>query len=335
MWQRSAEANQELTWDDWLPVMENLADSGITKIELFGGDALLRKDALIPMINFCRDQKIQTFFPTNSSALTEKTARELVDAGLNVIYLSLDELPEFDGSIRGTKRHFEKVMRAMDWLQSARGRGTCPRIECITTVSASNWRYLPDLLTFSRDRGADAHHIWAMSDFPIAAVNASAVEGITPNPYFMATDGVSHRLSNADAEVLKRLLRKIRNQAEDYAPMSIKMVTIEHLDAESLASLRFPHQKCLVCTNSVIVSPYGDVMPCPYFSNYILGNLQDGKLKDIWGNNPHRVFTRMQHAKKLPLCNHCSLKFVYRPFVSTLKNEVDRTFERIHSIAAG
>lgn len=309
--------------------MRDLAASGIRKIELFGGDALLRKELLIEMVRFCRENDIYTFFPTNSLGLTEQTARDLVEAGLNHIYLSLDELPEIDGAIRGIKRHCDKVLRSYEWLRAARGECRFPRLDFITTVSASNWRQLPALLALSREHGADAHHLWAMSEFPPAAVSASPVNGIAPNPYFMSTDGSSHRLSEADAAELWDMLREIRADADRYAPMAVKMETMEHLDPEALASLEFPRQKCVSCTNVVVISPYGDVMPCPYYGNYALGNLRSTTLTEAWGNDTHRDFARLQHRGELPICDHCSLKFVHRPLSAVVRNEARRVRERL------
>lgn len=329
MWQRPTEEQRELAWEDWLPVLERLAAAGIDKVELFGGDALLRKDTLVRMIDFCREHGIRTFFPTNSIGLTEKTVNALVDAGLNVVYLSLDELPDIDGTVRGIKRHFDKVMRAIDWFRTARGERTSPRIECITTVSASNWRRLPELLVCARDHGADAHHVWTMSEFTDAAIAASKVGGVAPDPYFVSTDGGSHRLSTADGEALRDMLVQIRANSHDYAPLDIKMQTIEHLDAGALSSGIFPHQTCLSCTNVVVVSPYGEVTPCPYYANYVLGNLKDRALGEIWANDMHREFVRTQRSQGLPLCDQCSLKFVYRPFMATVRNEARRLLERL------
>jgi radical SAM protein with 4Fe4S-binding SPASM domain len=329
MWQRPADSPQELDWPEWRPIMEELAAAGIRKVELFGGDALLRKDLLVNMVRFCREHDIYSFFPTNSIALTKQTATELVEAGLNVIYLSFDELPEIDGAIRGTKRHFDKVLRSVEWLRAARGPGSFPRIECITTVSAGNWRHLPELLAASRDGGADAHHIWAMSEFTPAVVAASPVAGVRPNPYFMSTDGSSHRLSHDEAADLWRMLRQIRADASRYEPMSVKMETMEHLDSDVLASLRYPRQKCGACATVVVLSPHGNVMPCPYFGDYVLGNLRDGKLGDCWGSEAHRQFAHEQQEDKLPICRQCSLKFVHRPFAATVRDEARRLRARL------
>src|SRR6056297_813139 len=329
MWQRCEDPGDELGWDEWQPIMTDLAASGIRKVELFGGDALLRKELLIEMVRFCRENDIYTFFPTNSLGLTENTARDLVEAGLNHVYLSLDELPEIDGSIRGIKRHTDKVLRACAWLRAARGDAQFPRLDFITTVSSSNWRSLPALLALSSEHDADAHHLWTMSEFTEAAVSESPVNGVVPNPYFMSADGVSHRLSEAEAAELWSMLREIRANGHRYAPTAVKMETIEHLDPEALASLEFPRQKCVSCTNVVVLSPYGDVMPCPYYGNYALGNLRSARLAEAWGNEAHRDFARMQHRSELPICDHCSLKFVHRPFSAVVRNEARRVRERL------
>jgi Fe-coproporphyrin III synthase len=328
IWQRPNEVSRELEWPQWEPIFENLASAGVNKIELFGGDALLRKDLLLDMIRFCRANGIVSFLPTNSNGLTESTVRDLVEAGLDVVYLSLDELPDMDGTIRGTKRHFERVMQAIDWFREARGASKSPRIECLTTVAASNWRRVPELLAATRDRGADAHELWTMSEFPPSAVETSAVAGIVPNPYFMSTDGTSHRLSRHEAEALRSMVSDLRARSRDYAPMSINTETIEHLDVEALSTQRFPYQKCLPCTNMIVLSPYGEVTPCPYFGKYVLGNLSDSRLDEVWGNAAHRRFVGVQRREHLPICDHCSWKFAYRPFVATVRNEVRRVRER-------
>ena len=329
IWQRPNPDRKELEWTEWRPIFEDLAAAGVTKVELFGGDALLRKELLFDMTRFCREHDILSFLPTNSNGLTEDTVTALVEAGLDVVYLSLDELPDIDGEIRGTKRHFERVMRAIAWFRAARGSGKSPRIECLTTVSAGNWRRLPELLGAARDHGADAHHLWAMSEFSPASVEASAVQGIAPNPYFMSTDGTSHRLSREEARELKSMLRDLRARSKEYAPMAIKTETIEHLDIAALSTQYFPYQKCLPCTNMIVLSPYGEVMPCPYFGNYVLGNLSESRLGEVWGSEKHTRFVQVQRRRELPVCDQCSWKFAYRPFLAAVRNETRRVWERV------
>ena len=71
IWKRPVNIEEELTWEQWEPILENLANNNIKNIEMFGGDALLRKELLLKMIQFCTDHGIGTFMPTNSSSLTK------------------------------------------------------------------------------------------------------------------------------------------------------------------------------------------------------------------------------------------------------------------------
>jgi radical SAM protein with 4Fe4S-binding SPASM domain len=327
IWQRAPDESGELTWDQWQPILEKLARAGVGAIELFGGDALLRKDLLCSMIRFCSENGITTFFPTNSSALTAETARELVEAGLGCIYFSLDEVPEINGSIRGIERHFEKVERAIESVKAARGSGQTPRIVCITTLSRLNHRYLDQLLRFSSSHGVDTHEIRALSEFPQWAIDSSAVDDIKPDPYFVSTDGGYHRLHGHEAMELADRLRQLRRNRRAYAPMEIDMSNVEHLSGENFADLKYPPQTCQFCTTQMVLSPYGEVMPCLYFNNYVLGNLVDQMPGDVWGTLRHKLFCKTQRDRRIPVCDYCSIKPDHRPFSTTVKNQAHRVLE--------
>ena len=329
IWRRPEEPERELDWIQWKPIIEKLADGGVRAIEFFGGDALLRKDLLLEMIQFCKQKGIFTTFPTNSLGLTEETAKALVEAGLDIIYISLDEVPEIGGSIRGVKRHFERVERGIEAIREARGDGAYPKIECITTVSSFNYRYLEQLLEFSSEHGVNTHHIRGLSEFPPDAIDASAINDVPPEPYFTSTDGSSHCFAEQDARELVEILRRIRRNAQRYGNMTINQETTEHLSVENLTSLTYPKQDCLYCTTQMIVSPYGEVMPCPYYNNLHLGNLNSEGVTDIWGNSSHRSFCTSQKDGKIPLCDYCSIKSVHMGLGTRLEREMWRVRDKL------
>jgi radical SAM protein with 4Fe4S-binding SPASM domain len=328
IWQRPEEPERELTWEQWRPVMEQLASSSIKAVELFGGDALLRKDLLVEMIRFCAARDIQTYFPSNASALTRSTVEELVGAGLHTIYLSLDEVPEIEGKLRGVTRHFDRVMKAIEQIREARGSKSNPRIECITTVSSANWPHVPALLEFSRASGVDAHHIRGLTEFPDEAIRQSELHGIPPEPYFRTVEGESHLLSLADAQQFVAILDGIRRRVSEYAPMSVIFETLEGLSPEQLSGGQYLDHDCQFAASHVVLSPYGEVSPCLYFNKYVLGNLPQEQLKNVWGNDRHREFCRAQRSGQLPLCNFCSIKSVHLPLWATVRRHWQRVVFR-------
>jgi len=328
IWQRPEEPQRELTWSQWRPVMEQLAASSIKAVELFGGDALLRKDVLVEMIRFCAANDILTYFPSNASALTRATVEALVDAGLHTIYLSLDEVPEIEGQLRGVTRHFDRVKNAIELIHEVRGTRGNPRIECITTVSSANWRHVPALLEFSRQSGVDAHHIRGLTEFPKQALQESVINGIAPEPYFQTVDGESHLLSLDDARQFVVMLDGIRKRVADYAPMSVIFETLEGLTPEQLSRGEYLDHDCHFAASHVVLSPFGEVLPCLYYNKYVLGHLPEQQLADVWGNASHREFCSAQRKGELPMCNHCSIKSVHLPLWETVKRHWQRVLFR-------
>lgn len=332
IWKRPVNVDDELTWEQWEPILENLAKNGIRNIEMFGGDALLRKDLLLKMIRFCTDHGIGTFFPTNSSSLTEETVRGLVESGLGTVYLSLDEVPDIGESIRGVKRHFERVTKNIASFKRLRGESRRPRISCITTVSSLNYRYLGKLVEVAHEAGADEHMIRGISEFTNESVEVSAVDGVVPSPYFMPTDNKSHAYSEAQAKEFLDILSGIWKGRSRFYPMSIDITNLKDVGVNDLMKLTYPHQTCVFATTQVVISPYGNVLPCLYYKNYHLGSVVHQDLAEIWGNGQHRHFCSQQQQHKIPLCDHCSIKFYHKTLLPSIKDVGRAAVEKVERL---
>jgi len=332
MWQRPVNIDDELSWEQWQPILENLAESGINNIEMFGGDALLRKELLLNMIRFCTDHNIGTFFPTNSSSMTEKTIKGLVDAGLGTLYISLDEAPDMGESIRGVKRHFEKVSKSLELVRKIRGNSPNPRISCITTVSSMNYKHLETLNQAAFEAGADEHMIRGISEFTPKTVEETQVNGIHPDPYFMSTDGKTHAYTDEQATELLEIIKRVWRNREKHHPMSTDITNMRGLTHDDLIKLRYPHQTCVFATTQVVLSPYGDVLPCLYFKDYQLGNLTKQNLRDVWGNKAHRLFCSQQQKQKMSICDQCSIKFYHKTFLPSVKDVARAALDKAEKI---
>jgi len=332
IWQRPVKIEDELIWDDWLPILKNLAANKVKSIEMFGGDALLRKDLLIKMIQFCSDNGMDSYFPTNSSSLKDETVKELVDAGLSTIYFSLDEVPEIGESVRGIKRHFDRTTKCIQQFQNARGDSGKLNISCITTVSSLNYKYLESLAEYAQQAGADEYLIRGISEFTTDSVATSAVNNIKPEPYFMPTDNKSHAYTTEQAEEMLGILNRIKKTKEHYGEMIVSMENMENLTTQNLTTLTYPKQTCLFATTQVVISPYGNVLPCLYYKDYHLGNVKSQDLIKIWGNEKHRQFCQAQQNNQISLCDHCSIKFYHKPFIPTLRDVTHNAFNKIAGI---
>lgn len=325
IWQRSN--HNDLEWEEWEPILQNLADSGIESIELFGGDALIRRDLLVKMIRFCTDHGIDTYFPTNSNLLDEQVAKEFVDAGLGTIYFSLDELPSIDGSVRGVPDHYQKVVNAINLVKKHRNGTDKPRVICITTVSKWNHNLLEELYEHVQQLDVDGYVLRGMSDFQDESIQKSAVNGVPPEPYFVTAADNANGLSLVEAEQVLSSLKKIHMHSMRNGGPPVSITNMEIIKAQDLRTWKYPKVDCLFCTTQAVITPSGDVVPCVYYNNYILGNLKNDDVRNIWGNQKHREFCNQQQSDDIDLCNYCSIKFYHPSFGETVRR-LTRKFKR-------
>ncbi len=102
-------AEEELSTGDWKQVFGQAAQLGILHLHLTGGEPLARKD-LGELISTARDAGLYVNMITSGVGLTEERLAALVDAGLEHLQLSFQDLDETTANhIAGTRAHALKL----------------------------------------------------------------------------------------------------------------------------------------------------------------------------------------------------------------------------------
>jgi pyrroloquinoline quinone biosynthesis protein E len=105
-------AAEELTTDEWGRVFREAAALGVLQLSLTGGEPLVRKD-LTELIASGRKAGLYVNMITSGVGLTEERLAELVQAGLEHLQLSFQDLDEASANyIAGTKAHAIKLALA-------------------------------------------------------------------------------------------------------------------------------------------------------------------------------------------------------------------------------
>ncbi len=135
-------------------LIEQLARCGVLGLGFTGGEPLLRKD-LTELLAHARGVGLRTTLMTNGLLITERRARELVDSGLETVFISLDAAnPKLNDDLRGLNGYFHLAMSAIDNLKAMRRNGK-PNIVIKTTVSNKNVRQLVPLAALARKKGIE------------------------------------------------------------------------------------------------------------------------------------------------------------------------------------
>lgn len=117
VWRSSSDAEPELTTDEIL-ALRPAARKLKTQIVSFGGGEPTLRDDLETCIRAFHEDGMSVHMNSNGLSISAERARSLVDAGLSVVYLSIDH-PEPEGyrHIRGVDG-YERAVRAIEHFRS-------------------------------------------------------------------------------------------------------------------------------------------------------------------------------------------------------------------------
>ena len=150
-WERPAHPRDEMTVEDFEIISAKLAEGGAMVVSIEGGEPLLRPDAVAIVRAFARYHHPILF--TNGWRVTESLARELWDAGLTEIGVSIDyATPERHDAHRGAKGTFATAVRALRLLRDAAPHGS-RQVTIMTVIMRDNVEELESLLRLSQEHG--------------------------------------------------------------------------------------------------------------------------------------------------------------------------------------
>lgn len=309
IWMQGRKINpqEELTLEDWKKCLDMIGLENLEVIELFGGDSLLRKDVTIPLINYItkKNENIIVDLPTNCNLLDKKTAIDLVKARVGRLYISLDGPIEIHDKIRGHKGTFNYVKKGIEYLVEAKkdlGSKT-PEIIINCTISSSNVNNFEQIIPIVEKLGVDTLEFEYVGEFKEENIQNTNVEGIKPTPFYITLSS-TNLLNRKQAHLLKKKMKDIRKYAKN-SKMKINTQHIDVLTIDNLTQGEISNKKCYFCRYTVTIGPFGNVMGCFHFNNYLLGNIKNASFSSIWNNKKHRSFLKSQKKGEIKICKNC------------------------------
>ena len=128
-----------------------------------------------------------------------------------------------------------------------------------------------------------SHNIYVGSDYVIIA------------RYDHTTQNLRSRLSIKDIEYV--LNQRIINEPD--------LLQLIDKEAEKKKDINPDDIVCSVCYSSICVADNGNVYPCAGWQDYVVGNLNETSLKDIWDNSKKVQYLRNLRKRDFPKCIQC------------------------------
>lgn len=240
----------------------------------FQGEPLLNPD-LPAMIALAHEQHLYTIVSTNAQALTPRLAKQLAEAGLNRIIVSIDGFSQESYEQYRVGGSLHKAMAGLQYLRDAQ-RGHQPWIELQVLRLRSNeheWSYV-------------RHHYRAMGANQLTFKTAQFIDFEHGNPLMPSNPRYS------------------RYEKLDTGHYQLKPKHPTPL----LPSSSTPLLPCRRLWTGCVITTTGDVLPCCYDkgAQYAFGNLLQEDLATIFHSPRAHAFRQaVLSSRSFPICHNC------------------------------
>jgi radical SAM protein with 4Fe4S-binding SPASM domain len=304
-------SSDELTLDEQLNVVDQLAQAGVSLVVLSGGEPLANPN-LGTLIEKIKKQKMAVSIDSNGVLLDRDIVHRLRQLGVNSVELSLDSATaEAHDRFRGSDGAFEKTLNAIELCSDA---GIFTTVA--TTATKLNRNESAELISLARSRGAERvvffDLIPAGRGREIQDLRLSRVELIQ----LMAL--VRNECSGEKSEVFTELPQYVvyssAGDGESISDNTERALSIERFTLSSFfdcAGQGNIYRKfaeylggCPAGRIYCNIQPNGNVTPCMFMPEYpVAGNLRNQSFEEIW-NSP--VFLALRKRESLKgKCQDC------------------------------
>ena len=259
-----------------------------TMLILTGGEPLVRED-IFDLSAHASKKGLMVVFGTNATTLDDKTAKEMIKAGVAGVGISVDSAsPKYHDVFRGMEGAWDK---AMDGIESCKRHGIEFQIQ--TTVTTANYHEIRDIIELSHKLGARVFNL-----------------------FFMVCTGRGQDITDISAEQYEEALRLLLDIQGKYKNMMVTARCAPHFkrlayekDPESpiTKAAGYTGGGCLAAFHYCRITPEGDVTPCPYIPTSV-GNVKKENFADIW--NKADFFQNMRRPKLTGRCGDCEYEYI-------------------------
>jgi radical SAM protein with 4Fe4S-binding SPASM domain len=300
----------------YLEILDDLVQHGHRpNVYLWGGEPMLYEGTL-ELIERAAALGLPTAIATNSTRIAAAAPR-LVEAPMFLLQISIDgHDAELHNKLRpaaGGHDNFADIQAALAAVHQARqakGRDL-PLIASLTVISRDNIPHLVDIYETYRDR-VDIFVFYL--SWWIDKEQAQAHE-----EDFQRRFGFAPRLHRGwvggwkpdDFKELDRQLQTLMKRSRSLSAPPVTLIPPIRGE-ENLRTYyndhqaRFGFEQCISIYQVVEIDSNGDLSPCRDYHDYVVGNIKDLTITELWNSPAYRRFRHSLTTEGLmPVCSRC------------------------------
>ncbi len=267
----------ELSTEDALHLVDEMARAGTEMLILTGGEPMLRAD--LPQIAArASAHGINVVLGTTGTLLTRDKARQLREAGVSAAGISIDSCDaEKHDAFRGVPGAWRA---AVDGIEACRGEGL--EVLVHTTALRMNREEIPQIAELAHGLGAFAFNL-----------------------FFLVCTGRGEQLTDLSPAEYEQALEFVLGSQHRYPGMLVRARCAPYIGRLALERGESPlaGAGCLAATEYCRVTPTGDVTPCPYLP-MVAGNVRENRFDAIWESSD--VLDQFREPQLGGKCGQCA-----------------------------
>lgn len=291
----------ELNTEESFQLIDRMAEFGSPILIFTGGDPMMRRD-LTKLIKYATDKGLRcSLTPTATALPTVERLKEVRDAGIRRIALSLDApRPEVHDEFRQVEGSWQ---RTMDIFEKAKEVGISVQVN--TTVTKFNVDILDEMVPFLEQIGAVQWSVFfmvptgrAQAQYMISAEQHEA----TFNWLYELSQDAPFDIKGTAAPMYRRVAIE-RKQAEATAG---EEVTFQGAGFQYADGLNRPRKGVNDGNGFLFISHIGEIQPSGFLP-ITAGMVRDDDVVDVYRN--HEIFTDLRNPDKLKgRCGVCEYR---------------------------
>ncbi len=206
--------------------------------------------------------------------LLERKREQLIEAGINKVQISLDNVGKKHDQFRNQQGLFAAIERAVEELQREE-----VKINIATTLTTANYRNLTDLLQFCRE-----HEIFRWKIMKYIPQRRHDILQLSPKMY---------------AQAVQELLQY--KQELDISP---EIIVAREFDQIKIPS-DYNDMQCFGGRSFFSLKPDGKITPCSYLDDLVCGNILQDSVEQIWNSPVMLDFTKDSYDSQCGYAEKC------------------------------
>ncbi len=277
----------ELTTEEALRLVDDLAEAGVGEVVLIGGEAYLRNDFLL-VIRRIRERGMTCTMTTGGLGMTSARAEAMVEAGIQSVSVSIDGLEPAHDKLRNREGSWKHAFIALSNLKAAGAS-----IAVNSQINAVNFGDHEPLLELIADAGA---HSWQLQ-ITVAHGNAASNAEIILQPYkFIELFEQLDRI--ADRAFERRVRIWPANNLGYFGPFEQKLRRFQ----------KAHYRGCGAGKNAIGIESDGAIKNCPSLGGpaNVGGSWREHGFKKIWSRSSEITYIRRRTIDDLwGFCRSC------------------------------